>query len=790
MKIGYTVTSCPAGTTDASAIEVGTCKGNPMKIKATDLTTPEKVQTEINSYISGDKRESGYYAIRMDAHDTAGIYGARNKNNAAKPLIVAVKVIDTVAPEIMIEGAATVPAVECGSKTVFPVYTDAGATFTEQLDRCVTDCDTAPKDAKGNPIALSGSCTAGPKGYCHYTNNFGIGKCAPQYKGSCAEGRVAGKFQVTYVATDQNKNEQSKTREIEVVDTTAPVISLNVKGTDGVVYACGDKTGRDCTTKYSSKTDSSGIESFDAGFTVSDSCDEHISAAQVSTSWGTHPFDRRTLGAYIRTYTATDAAGNVASVTRTFHVVDEEKPMITMAGKGLQTIEATRSTEYYDAGATCDDFVDGILNHRVKVSGDIVDLTVVGTYKVNYDCDDLTGNAAVRATRTIVVTDTTAPEISVTGKMHVSVEAGFPYHEEGATATDSLDGELTYCSEEQNTIVAGDTSVAGAKPVLKTKNCLRVIGNSVNQFYEFNSRKSCSEIYTAAAARGETAKSGKYTITAAVNGDFERVEVYCNMESASVQKTYMLINGVSADFNQRPQHCQKYGMTALSGKQVTDEDKVFFAGSTFLDGDAHVSGTTFLPVAGKMNGFFCTTIDNEMITPYLNAIDCSEDDASHRCTRSGTYYIKYSTKDLAGNIAEDKIRTVSVIDTLPPVISLHFRAKKGMAQQNDFSRKQSDMPSFPRKEYIIQTSEPGVSKADDHEANPVQYPAHNPNLANREVYPQEHGFSTPNQINRDSFMAEATTSVNAWLIAAAASAVAGVALLAASSKKTVTSVPV
>jgi len=756
-----------------------------MRVKAQDLTVPAKVQSYINSFISGVQRDTGYVAIRMDAHDTAGIYGAGNKNNFAKPLIVAVKVIDTAAPAITIEGAEVMADMECGSKAVFPAYNDAGASYTEQLDRCTTsDCGkSAPRDADGNLVALTGSCTKGKSGYCHFADNFAAGKCAPQYEGKCAAGKVAGKFQVTYVATDRDNNRAEAIRQLSVVDTTAPVLSLNVKGTDGVVYECGK--GKSCDTLYSTKSHHSDnkIEEFDAGFTVTDSCDEHIGAAQVTKSWGKQPFDRRVLGAYIRTYTATDAAGNTASQTRTFHVVDEEKPMITMAGKGSQTIEATRETEYYDAGATCDDFVDGILNHRVKVSGDIVDLTVVGTYKINYNCEDLTGNAAVRATRTVVVTDTQAPTITVNGKSSVTVEAGFPYHEEGATASDSLDGEITYCSEKQNSIVAGDLTVSGAKPVLKEKNCLRVIGDSVNTFYEYNSRKSCRDIYAAAAARGETAKSGLYTITATVAGDFKHTKAYCNMESAEEQKTFKFINK-EGNPTQRGNTCRYWGMKALQQKDVSAIDNEFFAGLHILG----VPGTTFLPIPRKQTGYYCYTVD--AVAPastLLSDLDCSEDDASHRCTRSGTYYIKYSTKDLSGNVAEDKIRTVKVVDTLPPVISLHFKAKKFLDEQNSVTRKASDMPSYPRHEYVIQTSEPGVSSADDHEKNPAQYPAHNPNLHNGDYYPKV-GFGTG--INRDSYMAESATSVNAWLIAAAASAVAGVALLAASSKKTVTSVPV
>ena len=42
------------------------------------------------------------------------------------------------------------------------------------------------------------------------------------------------------------------------------------------------------------------------------------------------------------------------------------------------TLEATRTRECTDAGATCEDHVDGILSHAVEVSGNIVNVRITG----------------------------------------------------------------------------------------------------------------------------------------------------------------------------------------------------------------------------------------------------------------------------------------------------------------------------------------------------------------------------------------------------------------------------
>merc|ERR1712125_39917 len=78
-----------------------------------------------------------------------------------------------------------------------------------------------------------------------------------------------------------------------------------------------------------------------------------------------------------------------------------------------------------------------------EVSGDVVNLSKIGTYKITYKCKDTAGNAADPLTRTVVVKDTTCPTCKLNGgkkTQKVVREASFPYSDLGATCTDNIDG--------------------------------------------------------------------------------------------------------------------------------------------------------------------------------------------------------------------------------------------------------------------------------------------------------------------------------------------------------------
>ena len=154
-------------------------------------------------------------------------------------------------------------------------------------------------------------------------------------------------------------------------------------------------------------------------------------------------YDASTAGGFI-TGSGKIQVGNAA-------VADTVAPVITLNGNSTATVEAGGS--YTDVGASATDNVDSSVS--VTTSGS-VDTAIPGTYTLYYNATDAAGNHATQVTRTVTVSDTTAPVITRNGNATVSLVAGGSYTDAGATATDSLDGSVTVTtSGTVNTAVAG-----------------------------------------------------------------------------------------------------------------------------------------------------------------------------------------------------------------------------------------------------------------------------------------------------------------------------------------------
>ena len=224
--------------------------------------------------------------------------------------------------------------------------------------------------------------------------------------------QVVGSYQLVYTATDSSGIDVQVSRTVNVVDTTAPVITLT-----------GDATiTHEAATAYT-----------DEGAGWADTVD----GSGTLTASGT--VDVNMVGTYVLTYDYTDAAGNAAvQVSRTVNVVDTTIPVITLIGDATITHEA--ATVYTDEGATWTDTLDGA--GTVTASG-TVDVSTVGSYTLTYDFTDAAGNTAVQVSRTVNVVDTTIPVISLYGDHNVSHPVWTPYVDAGATAFDSLEGNLS-----------------------------------------------------------------------------------------------------------------------------------------------------------------------------------------------------------------------------------------------------------------------------------------------------------------------------------------------------------
>ena len=138
---------------------------------------------------------------------------------------------------------------------------------------------------------------------------------------------------------------------------------------------------------------------------------------------------------------------------------DTTAPVITLNGSSNISLELGQT--YTELGATATDNVDGDLTSSIVTTGS-VNTSIAGTYTITYSVSDAAGNAA-SATRTVTVNpDTTAPVITLNGASTVNLNVGDAYNEQGATATDNIDGDLTasiVTTGSVNTNVAGTYTV-------------------------------------------------------------------------------------------------------------------------------------------------------------------------------------------------------------------------------------------------------------------------------------------------------------------------------------------
>jgi len=185
---------------------------------------------------------------------------------------------------------------------------------------------------------------------------------------------TCGTYSVIYSAKDSSCNTAKAVRVVEVVDTIAPVITLN--GPAEVVLGCGTDT-------YTEQ-----------GATATDNCDNAV-AVVISGS----------VADGVITYNATDSSGNTATAVRVVKVRDTIAPVITLNGPAKVVLGCGTDT-YTEQGATATDNCDNAV--AVVIGGSVADGVIT------YNATDSSGNAAAQVTRTIVTgEDTIAPQFEL-----------------------------------------------------------------------------------------------------------------------------------------------------------------------------------------------------------------------------------------------------------------------------------------------------------------------------------------------------------------------------------------
>ena len=249
-------------------------------------TAKDNVDDQISITISGklNKDKPGTYIIT---------YTATDRSNNSQSISRTITVIDSVVPKLTLLGDAAM-IVEAGTP-----FFEAGAKAIDNVD---------------GPISVI-------------------------TKGS-VNTSIVGNYTLSYTATDSSGNQALEVRTIEVVDTTAPTLTLRGRST----------VGFDQYERY-----------IEPGFDVTDNHDVTVNVSIIGE------VDTTKIGDYLLTYTATDAAGNSTSVTRSVLILDP-KPFITIwktDNEGLSFDNQIRIITSKDSNFTVD-WGDGTIQSGIS----------------------------------------------------------------------------------------------------------------------------------------------------------------------------------------------------------------------------------------------------------------------------------------------------------------------------------------------------------------------------------------------------------------------------------------
>ncbi|TYK66249.1 immunoglobulin-like domain-containing protein [Colwellia echini] len=334
-------------------------------------------------------------------------------------------------------------------------------------------------------------------------------------------------------------------------------------------------------------------------------------------------------------------------------IIDEVKgtdivaPVITLEGSATVSLEY--GSAYSESGATATDAVDG--SFAATPSGE-VDTNQVGSYTITYNATDVAGNSATAVSRTVNVVDSVSPVITLTGDTEVTLTVGDTYEDEGATATDNADDNLTV-------VVSGTVDPATAGTYTLTYNVSDASGNAAEALTR-------TVIVNAANITEDpedvTAPTivllGAAEITIPINTDYSDAgatvtdDVDTDLEAVMVSTVDTTTVGT---------YTVTYNVTDAAGNIAETKTR-----TVIVSTDADVTAPV-IALVGEMDVELTVGDTYEelgaTVTDNVDAnLDAVIDSTEVNSEVAGSYTVTYNVMDTAGNAAEEVVRNVTVIE--------------------------------------------------------------------------------------------------------------------------------
>lgn len=144
-------------------------------------------------------------------------------------------------------------------------------------------------------------------------------------------------------------------------------------------------------------------------------------------------------GKYVVYYKTRNMFGIAKSLKRNVIIKDDKAPKINL--KGANPLELGLNEDYVEPGYKALDNKDGDITKNVKITNNI-DKKNYGEYSLIYEVCDSNNNKSKKV-RKVIIKDKELPNITLKGNAIEDILIGSEYKEEGYSATDNIDGDIT-----------------------------------------------------------------------------------------------------------------------------------------------------------------------------------------------------------------------------------------------------------------------------------------------------------------------------------------------------------
>ena len=483
-------------------------------------------------------------------------------------------------------------------------------------------------------------------------------------------------FEYSVVNEHGNTNEKGFTRTINVIDTVAPVVSLNFPSANPINLIYNDTITPVYFQPY--------IE-YSAVSDTSESIITTIIRTPIGGGTGVPvaAVNPTVEGVYTLTYTATDDGGNIGTNTRVVNVIqDTVAPLISLTNPTANpinliyndTVSPVYFQSYSEFGATSNG------GETVVIDSSAINLTTAGTYTVTYTATDVSGNIGTNTRSVIVTRDITSPLITLNTPSYNNVNliynnlTGYSqtYTEHGATSNGGEAITTTFTRRP----ISGGTVVS-----------VNSVNTSVQGIYVIT--------YTATSVSGNI---GTNTRTVTVTQDI--VAPLITLTNPSENPVRLTYNSAVSPTYSEPY--VEYGATADSGETVVIDNSAvnittegtYTVTYTATDTAGNIGTTTRTVIvteddipptltltnaaANPINLIFNDSVSPTYIqsyTEYGATADGGQtvtiDTSAIQSTTPGTYNVVYSATDIAGNTGTVIRQVTYTRDTNAPIINLN-----------------------------------------------------------------------------------------------------------------------